>query len=137
MTAPCLLRLARPQDPYPADRWLCRALQVLRRVDPDRRREHSHWPRIHRLWAVGHRHLERRGERRRVEDRGSGKLQGAHRFVEHEDERVAARVHVQASDPQGQKGWVQEQHAHLSHQRGLGASSLSANPTANAHFFCI
>ena len=133
----CLLRVARPQDSHPADRWLCRALQVLRRVDPDRRREHSHRPRIHRLWAVGHRHLERRSERRRVEDRGSGKLQGAHRFVEHEDERVAARVHVQTSDPQGRKGWVQEQHAHLSHQRGLGASSLSANPAANAHFFCV
>ena len=52
--------------------------------------------------------MERRGECRSVENRGSGELQGAHRRVEHKDERVATRVRVQASDPQGQKGWVQE-----------------------------
>lgn len=84
-------------------------------MDPDRRREHPDGTRLHGLWTFRPPHLEWRGERGGAENRSSGELQGARRLVEHEDERVAARVHIQASDPQGQKGRLQEQHAHISH----------------------
>ena len=77
-------------------------------MDPDRRREHSDGARLYGLWTVKRPHLEWRSERGSVENRGSGELQGARRLVEHKDERVAARVRIQASDPQGKKGRVQE-----------------------------
>ena len=77
-------------------------------MDPDRRRKYPDGARLHGLWTFRRPHVERRGERGSVENRGSGELQDAHRLVEHKDERVAARVCIQASDPQGQKGRVQE-----------------------------
>jgi hypothetical protein len=91
-------------------------------VDPDRRREHPDRARLHRLQPLRCRYLEWRGERRSVEDRGPRELQGARRFVEHKDERVAARVCLQAGDPKRSEGRVPEQHTHVSHERAMGTS---------------
>ena len=66
--------------------------------------------------------MEWRGERRRMEDRGPGKLQGARRLVEHKNERVVARVRIQTRDAQGRKSWVQEQHPHVPYECDLGTS---------------
>ena len=92
-------------------------------MDPDRGREHPDGAWLHGLRTLRRPHLERRGECGGVEDRGPGELQGARRLVEHKDKRVAARVRVQAGDPQRRKGRVQKQHAHVSHQCNLGMSN--------------
>lgn len=94
-------------------------------MDPDRGREHPDGARFHGLRTLRRPHLERRGERGGVEDRSPGELQGTRRLVEHKDKRMAARVRVQAGDPQGRKGRVQEQHAHISHKCDLGMSNLA------------
>jgi hypothetical protein len=62
------------QDSYYPDRWLCRALQVLRRVDLDRRRKHPDGARLHGQWTFRRPDLEWRSKRRCVENRSSGEL---------------------------------------------------------------
>ena len=102
-------------------------------MDPDRRRKHPDRARLHRLQPLRCSYLERRGERRRVEDRATREHQNAHRFVEHQDERVVARMRLQAGHPKRSEGRVPKQHAHVSHERDMGMHSFSAKSRENAH----
>jgi lysophospholipid acyltransferase len=56
--------------------------------------------------------------------------------VEHEDERVAARVCLQAGDSKGSKARFPKQHAHVSHERDMGTSTpMHSFSARNAHRF--